>query len=64
MVSQELIDSSNLVHIIFFVYLNVLYVYMAIRLWKRKIDAVSKLVLLLYYLVFFVAFLLAVFENT
>ena len=63
MVNQELVDSINLNHIIFFVNINVLYVYVAIRLWKRKIDGVAKVVLLLFYLSFFADFAKALIEQ-
>ena len=57
MVNQDLIDSINLLQIIFFVYINVLYGYLAIRVWKRKTDRAAKLILFLFYIVFSVPFL-------
>ncbi len=63
MVQQVLLDSINLLHIIFFVYINVLYGYLAIRVWKRKTDRAAKLILLLFYIVFSVEFLNAVLDE-
>jgi hypothetical protein len=59
MVNQELVEYINLVHIIFFVNINVLYAYVAIRVSKGKIDGASKVILLMFYLVFLVEFILA-----
>ena len=64
MVNQELVDSVNLIRIILFVYVNFLYIYVAIRLWKRKIDKAAKIILLLFFLVFFIEFISAVFANS
>ncbi len=64
MVSQELSDSINLIHIIFFVYINVLYAYVAIRVKKRRIDGGSKVVLVLFYLVFLVEVVSALINQT
>jgi hypothetical protein len=63
MVQQVLLDSINLLHIIFFVYINVLYGYLAIRVWKRKTDRAAKLILFLFYIVFSVEFLNAVLDE-
>ena len=63
MVNQDLIDSINLLQIIFFVYINVLYGYLAIRVWKRKTDRAAKLILFLFYIVFSVPFLNAVLDE-
>jgi len=57
MANEDLIDSINLLQIIFFVYINVLYGYLAIRVWKRKTDRAAKLILFLFYIVFSVPFL-------
>jgi hypothetical protein len=63
MVQKVLLDSINLLHIIFFVYINVLYGYLAIRVWKRKTDRAAKLILFLFYIVFSVEFLNAVLDE-
>ena len=64
MVQQALIDSINLLHVIFFVYVNVLYVYLAIRVWNRKTDKAAKFILFLFYLVFFIEFIASVLDES
>ncbi len=64
MAKEEIADHANIVDIFFFVIINILYAYLAYRLWKRKIDAAAIVILLLFYLVFFLEFLSVVTDNT
>jgi 4-amino-4-deoxy-L-arabinose transferase-like glycosyltransferase len=64
MVKKVLAESITLLHIILFVYINVLYIYVALRVWRKKTDRIAKLILLLFYITFSVDFLEAVFDNS
>ena len=59
-----LIDSIKLLHIIFFVYINVLYGYVAIKVWKRKIDKAAYLMLFLFYAVFLIEFMASILDES
>lgn len=63
MVHPDLTHSANIVKIVFFVLLNILYVYVAIKVRKTKIDGTAKLILILNYLVFLREFISSVLDN-
>jgi len=63
MVHSALIHSVNIIKIIFFVLLNILYAYVAIKVRKTKIDGTVKLILILNYLVFLRDFVSSVIDN-
>jgi hypothetical protein len=64
MAKKDITEYTNPIHITFFVFINVLYVYLGIRLWKRRVDFAAKVVLVLFYLAFFLEFLSVVSDNT
>jgi len=64
MAKEEISDTVDFVDIFFFGCINVLYAYLTLRLWKKKIDGAAIVVLLLFYLVFFLEFLSVVSDNT
>lgn len=63
MVHSALIHSVKIIKIIFFVLLNILYAYVAIKVRKTKIDGPVKLILILNYLVFLRDFVSSVIDN-
>ena len=63
MVHPALTHTVNVVHIIFFVFLNILYGYVAIKVRKTKMDRTAKLILVLNYLVYLREFVSSVIDN-
>jgi len=64
MVSQSVVDAIHAVHISSFIFLNVVYAFIGIRLRSNKIDRIALIVLLLYYLVFLGPFITAALNYT
>jgi ABC-type polysaccharide transport system permease subunit len=63
MVHPALTHTVNVVHIIFFVFLNILYGYVVIKVRKTKMDRTAKLILVLNYLVYLREFVSSVIDN-